>query len=112
MLTVDALKELGADTAGGIARCAGDEGFYLKIVTMALADPGFDQLREAIEAGDLDTAFERAHALKGVTGNVGLTSLYDPIVEVTEDLRARKQVDYSAPLDSILGELAKLRALL
>jgi len=111
MITLDTLKELGADTASGMARCINDEGFYLKMVSMAIQDPSFEQLKEAISAGDLDTAFERAHSLKGVMGNVALTSLFEPISELTEELRARNDIDYSGYMDRIFTELEKYRAL-
>ena len=112
MLTIDALKNLGADTESGIARCVGNEGFYLRMVTMALQDTGFEQLIEAIEAGDLDTAFERAHALKGTLGNVSLTNLFEPISEMTEELRARKAIDCSGYIEQISTALDQYRALL
>ena len=112
MLTIDKLKELGADTENGIIRCANDEGFYLKMVNMSLQDANFDKLGESIEKGDLAAAFECAHALKGVMGNVGLTNLYEPIAEMTEELRERNDIDYSPALAVISSELAKLRAML
>ena len=112
MLTIDALKNLGADTESGLARCVGNEGFYLRMVTMALQDTGFEQLKAAIEEGDLDTAFERAHALKGTMGNVSLTNLFEPISEMTNELRARKAVDYSGYLEKISTTLDQYRALL
>ena len=111
MITLDMLKELGADTASGMARCIDNEDFYLKMVNMALQDPSFDQLKEAIDAGDLNTAFERAHSLKGVMGNVALTPLFEPISEITEELRARNDIDYSGYLDRIFTELEKFRNL-
>ena len=79
---------------------------------MALADQQFEQLEEAISAHDIRTAFEKAHALKGVLGNVSLTNLLEPVVEMTEDLRAGKDIDYSEPLSRMKTELGKLRALL
>lgn len=112
MITLDDLKELGADTATGIARCVNDEGFYLKMVNMALQDANFEQLKEAVESGDLSAAFERAHALKGVMGNVALTSLFEPIAAMTEELRAGNDIDYSDYLNTIFTELEKYRALL
>lgn len=111
MITMDGLKALGADTDAGMARCINDEGFYLKMVNMALQDNSFDQLKDAIEAGDLDAAFEKAHSLKGVMGNVGLTSLFNLTSEITEELRARKDIDYSGYIDNIFTELEKYRAL-
>ena len=112
MITLDDLKELGADTATGIARCVNDEGFYLKMVNMALQDANFERLKEAVESGDLSAAFERAHALKGVMGNVALTSLFEPIAAMTEELRAGNDIDYSDYLNTIFTELEKYRALL
>ena len=112
MLTIENLKSLGANTDEGLARCLGREDFYLRMVSMALADNGFEKLREAVTGGDLNEGFERAHALKGVLSNVALTTLADPIAEITEELRARNEIDYSGLLDRIDEELQKYRALL
>ena len=112
MLTIDNLRSLGANTDEGLARCLGKEDFYLRMVSMALADNGFEKLREAVISGDLNEGFERAHALKGVLSNVALTTLADPIAEITEELRARNEIDYSGLLDRIDEELQKYRALL
>ena len=112
MLTIETLKELGADTDSGVARCVNDESFYLKMVNLALQDGNFDKLKESIDGGDLDAAFECAHALKGAMGNVSLTPLFDPLSEITEELRARNDIDYSGYLDTIFSELDKFRTLL
>ena len=112
MLTIDNLKSLGANTDEGLTRCLGREDFYLRMVSMALADDGFEKLREAVSSGDLKEGFERAHALKGVLANVALTTLADPIAEITEELRAHNDIDYSGLLDRIDTELKKYRALL
>ena len=112
MLTIDNLKSLGANTDEGLARCLGKEDFYLRMVSMALADNGFEKLREAVTGGDLNEGFERAHALKGVLSNVALTTLADPIAEITEELRARNEIDYAGLLGRIDEELQKYRALL
>ena len=54
MLTIDALRAYGADVDDGLRRCMNNEGFYLKLVEKAAADPSFDRLKEAVEGGDLD----------------------------------------------------------
>ena len=112
MLTIDNLKSLGANTDEGLARCLGKEDFYLRMVSMALADDGFERLRDAVSSGDLDEGFERAHALKGVLSNVSLTTLAESIIEMTEELRVRNEIDYSGLLDRMDEELQKYRALL
>lgn len=112
MLTIEGLKEVGADTDSGLGRCLNNEDFYLRLVGMAISDDQFDKLREAVEKGDLDKGFEHAHALKGVLANVSLTNVLEPIKEITEDLRARKEKDYSEQLDRIDAEVARVRALM
>lgn len=112
MLTIDALKELGVNTDEGLGRCLNNEAFYLRLVGMAVSDEHFGQLRESVEAGDLNAAFEHAHALKGVLANVSLTNVLEPIKDITEELRARTEKDYSDELDKIDEELAKVKALM
>ena len=101
MLTIEELKKLGADTEDGIARCMGNEDFYLRMVKMALDDDRFEKLGAAVRAGDLKDGFEMAHALKGILTNVSLTTLAEPVTEITEDLRERRDKDYSEVLSRI-----------
>jgi len=108
MLTVAALKEYGANVEEGMTRCMNNEAFYIRLVGMALEDKGFDRLKEAIEKNDMDAAFEAAHGLKGVLGNLALTPVFDPVSEMTELLRAKKEADYSSYVDRILTEKEKL----
>ena len=95
MLTVEKLNVFGANTAEGIARCVNNEAFYLRMVDKAMSDANYGKLETAIHAGDKDAAFEAAHALKGVLGNLSLTPILDPVVEITELLRSRTETDYS-----------------
>lgn len=112
MLTIETLKNIGANTDEGLERCMNNEAFYLRLVKMAAQDQSFEQLRDAIEKDDLDEAFEKAHALKGVLGNVSLTNVLEPIKEITEDLRSRTEKDYTEVLDKIFEEIGKVRALI
>ena len=111
MITLEQLRAWGADTDEALPRCLNNEAFYLRLVGKAVAEPSFDRLREAVEAGDLDKAFEQAHALKGVTGNLALTPIDQPVREITEFLRARTDMDYRPLLSQILDRRAELLAL-
>ena len=111
MLTIDALKEFGADTEEGLGRCLGNEALYLRLVGTVPGEPNFDKLAEAIEQKDLDTAFEMAHALKGALGNLSLTPIAGPVSELTELLRARTDMDYSELLQKVLAGREALRAI-
>jgi hypothetical protein len=112
MVTIEGLRAYGAKVDEGIARCMNNEGFYLRVVNMALADGNFDRLKAALEAGDSPAAFEAAHALKGATGNVALTPIYEPVCRLTELLRGRTEpVDAGDLLDEIMDQLARARSL-
>ena len=111
MLTIEGLKELGVNVEEGLTRCMNNEAFYLRLANMALGDENFSNLHAAIEAGDLDRGFECAHALKGMLGNVSLTNVLAPVLEMTEALRAREQRDYGPLLAQMDAELEKLKAL-
>lgn len=110
MLSIDALKEFGADTEAGLVRCMGNEQFYLRMVGMMLKDASFDRLFDAVEKADVKEGFEAAHALKGSLGNLELTPLYDPICQLTEVFRAGEQAD-PALVEQIRDALQKLREL-
>ncbi len=90
MLTVEALSNWGADVKDGLSRCVNKEDFYLRLVKMADADKSLEKCGEALKEGNLQLAFDMAHALKGVLGNLSLTPVYEPAVELTEALRSKK----------------------
>ena len=112
MLSIEGLKAFGADTDDGLSRCMGNKDFYFKLITKVIDDKSFDALETAIFAGDLDTAFEAAHSLKGVLGNLALTPIYDPVFEMTEFLRARQNVDYRPYLDKVSQKREELKTLI
>ena len=94
MLTVEKLRQFGANVDEGLQRCLNNEAFYLKLVSRFLEDKSFDKLKEEISNGNLEEAFKASHALKGVLGNLSLTPLYEIIYELTELLRNQTQCDY------------------
>ena len=87
MLNIEKLKAFGANVEDGLQRCMNMEDFYIRLVNMALNDKGVDNLKEAVENGDRKAAFEAAHALKGMLGNLALSPLSDPAAALTELLR-------------------------
>ncbi|MCR5626311.1 MAG: Hpt domain-containing protein [Lachnospiraceae bacterium] len=110
MLTVDELNKLGANTEEGLKRCMGREDMYLKLVPKALNDANFERLKDAISNNDLTLAFEAVHAIKGVSGNLSLTPIYDKSDEITELLRKKSEADYSLLVDELIEIRDKFRA--
>ena len=111
MITVQTLKEFGANTEEGIKRCVNNEGFYLNLVKKFLLDENVYALKDALLDGDLDKAFEKAHSLKGILSNLAITPLEKTMVEITEGLRIKKELDYLTLLDEYMQKFDELKAL-
>ncbi len=108
MTTVAQLKEYGANTEEGLARCMGNEAFYLRLVGMVNKNDYLSGLEKAVAEGDLKAGFEAAHALKGVLANLALTPALTPVSELTELLRAGTQMDYTPLLTRVRDEMQRL----
>jgi len=112
MLTLQALKQWGADTDEGMQRCLNNEAFYLRMVGKMKGDTRVLDLEEAVSRKDWKTAFEHAHALKGVLANLALTPALRPVSEITECLRASEDRDYSELLLAARREMDQLQAII
>ena len=93
MISIEKLEEFGVDTKEGLTRCMNNQTFYFKMLKMGLGNDQFEKLESALAAKNLEEAFEAAHALKGVLGNLALTPIYKPLAEMTEML-PKKDADY------------------
>jgi len=70
----DELPEIaGLDTVDGLARVAGNQKLYAKILRQFVEQqgPAVEQVSAALANGDLVLAERIAHTLKGVAGNIG-----------------------------------------
>lgn len=109
---MDALKEYGVKTNQGLERCCNMEAFYFKMITASVNDANFAKLGKALEANDLQEAFEAAHALKGIAGNLALDPLYDAVCDIVEPLRNKTEMDYSEKYKKVMEAREKLAALI
>ncbi len=104
-MTLEDLDKFGANTSEGMSRCLNKEPFYLRLVGMGLKDKHFDQLGEAIAAGDRKVIFDEAHALKGTMANLALTPILAPIAAISDSIRDNSEADIPA----LYSEAMKLR---
>ncbi len=111
MLTLEALKEFGADTETGLSRCLNKEELYLKLVKKLSQTDDLDKLDKAIAENNLEAAFNAAHTFKGVAANLSLDPLFEPVAEITELLRKKTETDYSGYLEKIDAQWEKFKAI-
>lgn len=95
-------EDYGADYEATMGRFMGNEAMYLRILDMLFADDNLHKLGSSLKDGDMTGAFEAAHALKGVVGNMGLTPLYKAVCAIVEPLRTGElRDDYMALYEAV-----------
>lgn len=101
----------GANYEITMERFLGKEELYLKYLDMLFEDDTLSKLEVSLALGDLSSAFEAAHTLKGVVGNMGLAPLYTAVCALVEPLRKKVEGDYQALLKVVQGEFCRADAL-
>ena len=81
------LEATGVDIEDALSRFMNNEALMIRMLLRFAEDKNFSRLRQAMEEKDVSGAFEAAHALKGLTGNLSLKELYRQTGILTEDLR-------------------------
>lgn len=87
------LESLGVDISETLERFVGNEALYFRCLSKFKDDRNYSIMKEAIAENDSQKAFDGAHALKGVSANLGLNHLYGEVKEITEIFRA-SSMDY------------------
>lgn len=90
MDTVLALREADVDVEGALNRFCGNSALYEKFLLKFPSDDNFPQIAPALARADVEAAMTAVHTLKGVSGNLGMTRLYDICAEMTGLLRTGK----------------------
>ena len=81
------LVESGADVETTLKRFMGNEAIYQKFLGKFPNDPNYLNLGKNLEEGSFVAAYECAHALKGVVGNLGLTPIFERVSDLVVELR-------------------------
>lgn len=101
-------KEVDGDYDDMLSRLL-NENLAIKIIKMFVNDPSFNDLTKGLNDNDPELAFRGAHTLKGVSLNLGLTSLANKAIDMTEALRARVIPDnYKEYYDALSKEYNKV----
>ena len=106
-----AIVEYGADENGIRDRFGDNVELYLRCVTDFLDSPNWPELESALRERDYDRAFDAAHSLKGLSGNLGLSGCYDAVCVLVESLRAKSYGGLEGELYAVEWELENLRLL-
>lgn len=98
---LECLQGVGVDIEGSLERFMGNESLYVRFLHKFPEDPNFEEMERNMQDGDREALLKSSHALKGLTGNLGLNYMYERLSTMVSDLREGR---YDR-LDSLLAEL-------
>ncbi len=99
---INELEALGVNTQEALRRFSGNSALYVKMLGKLTAAANDLEVMPCLDKEDYEAAVSNAHTLKGVTGNLSLTPLYNAYTEITNLLREQKYDDARAALEKIL----------
>lgn len=97
----------------GLSRVRKNKQLYLRLLGMFADSPEFQKLEDAIAAGDTDAAAHLVHTIKGMSGNLALTAVFDLTSRLMVQYR-QNSVDpalleeYRQALDETLHQIQEL----
>lgn len=109
---IEELKAAGIDVDGATKRFMGNVGMFERFLKKFSDDNSYTALADAMEAGEVQAAFNAAHTLKGVCGNLSLTPLYEAVSDITELLRAGDIEGAFPVLPRVADEYEKMKAVI
>jgi PAS domain S-box-containing protein len=82
----------GISIASGLQRVGGNKQLYAKLLCKFKEgqESAMEQIKAALQSGDVETAARLAHTVKGVAGNLGGESLYRAAAELEKAIKEGK----------------------
>ncbi len=96
------LKALGVDTESAIARMNGNANLYTRMLGKFLNMMEGMTIPMDFAESDCEKMAEIAHAVKGTSGNLSITPMYEAYSEITELLRKNKAQEAKEVLAKVL----------
>lgn len=106
------LKAAGVDYDMALERFVGNRMLYEKFLNKYVEDELAVKTREAYERESYHEMLEAVHALKGVSGTLGMDALYKVSAEIVNALRSEDYTDLDSMMERLQEEHEKMVALL
>ena len=92
----------GYDVDGAIHRFSGNEVLYLTFLKRFPSNEHYDKIEKNLIDKNYENAYKAAHALKGITGNLGLNPVYRLLEEMLSTMRNKESVvDFEEKLEGL-----------
>lgn len=87
-MNLEVLRAGGVDVDAALARMMGSEALLGRLLGKFTADQSCARFEEAAAADDSEAGLDAAHALKGVSGNLSMTRVFELTSRICELIRA------------------------
>ena len=91
-------EKIGGDYAEVSARLPGI-ALIERFIGIFPDDKSFDTLRQQMECGNREEAFQAAHTLKGICANLSFNKLLHSTSQLTEELRLEEKTDFNKAIE-------------
>ncbi|MCM1149346.1 MAG: hypothetical protein NC319_04570 [Butyricicoccus sp.] len=109
MSLLEELKALGVNVDEGLDRVMGDDSLYEMMLGMFVDAIGSNAISvEEFSGSDLDGLTRKVHTLKGTTGNLSLTPLFDGYMKTLGLLRSNQPAQARAEFERMLPVQEKI----
>jgi len=108
MFNPDELRAIGINLDEALERFMGKQSLYDKMLKKLPKAIEQYEVLEYFITGDYQQAVANAHTLKGATGNLSVTPLFEAYTEIVDNLRADNPAKAQEILENILPVQAKI----
>lgn len=102
MALLEELRQLGVDTEEGLGRLGGNEALYIKLLGSFTSTLENHYVQPDFDENDYTDIIEKTHSLKGTSGNLSITPLYEAYTEIVALLRAGEPKQAKQVLEKVL----------
>lgn len=104
----EVLKNYGNDVDGTLNRFLGNENLYKKFIRIFFERENPEKMREQYRNKKYDELLMAAHMYKGITGNLGLTKLFEMFGGIVDKTRREEYGTIGEMVEKVLEEKEKL----
>lgn len=106
------LLKADIDVEAAVERFVGQEKLFMKFLKKFTEDASYETFRTKMEAEQYDDAFEAAHALKGLCGNLSIDGLFQIVSREVEFLRNGRHHEAVELLPEVMKEYERVADIL
>ena len=102
MTLLEELETLGVNVQEGLERLGGNEALYTKLLGSFVKSMEAHYVQPDFDENDYDEIIEKTHSIKGTSGNLSLTPIYEAYTDIVAQLRLHEPKKAKEVLEKIL----------